>query len=480
MESEKIKKYIVNPLTKRNILIDGPTYKNLVKKGIIKKKEEKTIVEKINITLPKEISKKYIDLHKKSINGKYHIKSKEGTFLLDILPLHKKETLKELDVQVRVKHPNIMIPHEMFISNDADTNSCNVYRIIPFVETTLADVQFRSYKEQDYIEWMYQLLCAMYYLHENFIIMMNFDLQDIYMNSYMEGGKKRWYPRFSNFKHSILFPKQTYEYTGIFDLSLPPEIFTSIEEENSSFDEKVDIWTFGVMMHKLITGKPLFNEKLTKDEIYKQFLFMLDKDNYDALRFVKSSKIRHFLRRMLEVEPSKRASAEELLKDKIFDEVKREWKECDFGSIVYYKDDKEEEKRSEKIVDVLEWLWKISLKYHLERATWFLAVDIFDRFQIKSTENKLLYSLVCLWIASNLYDDVLTEEDIIKIYKAQQQSRIRILTSDEEWLKKLNEAKCEILKRLRFKLYRPTLDFLLKRDDDELVKYVGEYQNINI
>ena len=79
------------------------------------------------------------------------------------------------------------------------------------------------------------------------------------------------------------------------------------------YDEKCDIWSCGVILFILLSGSPPFNGKTDKE-----IMENVAKANYsfNADEWKKASNlVKDFIRKMLEIDPIKRYSAEEALND---------------------------------------------------------------------------------------------------------------------------------------------------------------------
>lgn len=100
---------------------------------------------------------------------------------------------------------------------------------------------------------------------------------------------------------------------------IAPEVFTD------SYNEKCDIWSCGIIAHVLLTGQLPFNlsDYETEDDIYRVLesnpIFKIDK----LLNHV-SENGKDFLKKMLELDPSKRLSAAKALKHRWFESSGKE------------------------------------------------------------------------------------------------------------------------------------------------------------
>ena len=91
-------------------------------------------------------------------------------------------------------------------------------------------------------------------------------------------------------------------------LYMAPEII-----KKARYDHKVDIWSLGVMVYILLTGRPPFSGR-SKQEIFLQVssaAINYNDPSWDTL----SKESKNFVKRMLVRNPKQRASAEELLND---------------------------------------------------------------------------------------------------------------------------------------------------------------------
>lgn len=90
-------------------------------------------------------------------------------------------------------------------------------------------------------------------------------------------------------------------------LYMAPEII----KNESSYDSKVDLWSIGVITYIMLSGRPPFRGK-TREEIFESVL-RAELEFPDQQFGNVSEEAKDFIRRALVREPSKRASAEELL-----------------------------------------------------------------------------------------------------------------------------------------------------------------------
>ena len=205
------------------------------------------------------------------------------------------EIMKDLD------HPNIVKSFEVF-ENDENyfisqeyISGCNLRQYLkkndkPLTEEMIATI-------------MKQLLLALNYLHDKGIVHRDIKPDNIFIST-----EKKFHLKLGDFGcalHKSDLNSSTVAGTLTY---MPPETFLS------EMDEKVDIWSCGVVLYVLLTNyspyKPMnrfeFIKKLTTNPISSKRPELLNCPN----------EILEFLDKLLQINPSKRYSAKQALNDK--------------------------------------------------------------------------------------------------------------------------------------------------------------------
>ena len=91
---------------------------------------------------------------------------------------------------------------------------------------------------------------------------------------------------------------------------MAPEIF-----QRQAYDEKADIWSFGIMVMEMFLGDPPYYRSEESNEEIANRLAVGDVPTVESM----SPELQDFIERCLSVVPEDRASAEELLDDKFLD-----------------------------------------------------------------------------------------------------------------------------------------------------------------
>ena len=79
-----------------------------------------------------------------------------------------------------------------------------------------------------------------------------------------------------------------------------------------TYTEKCDLWSIGVMLYVMLSGKPPFNGRNDREILQK-----VQKGAYqleDAQWLERSEEVRHLIRQLMEKDPKKRLSATQALK----------------------------------------------------------------------------------------------------------------------------------------------------------------------
>lgn len=80
---------------------------------------------------------------------------------------------------------------------------------------------------------------------------------------------------------------------------------------SGKYDEKCDLWSIGVILYVMLSGRPPFNGRNDREILSKvqSGRYSLDDDLWDR----KSDEAKNLIRSLLEVDPKKRLSASQAL-----------------------------------------------------------------------------------------------------------------------------------------------------------------------
>ena len=239
---------------------------------------------------------------------------------LKMIPVNSNESGEKSEEEIeklkQFDHPNIVKLFEYFIDNDKYlliTEYCrggDLFRVIK---------KKKKFSELSAVYIMFQIFRALIYCHntihlahrdikpENIVIFKknNTATEDLYDVKLIDFGIAK--------KLDINNKKMDDKIKGSL-YYMAPEVFSK------KSDEKCDIWSCGVVLYLLVTGKYPFNGKDQKEIIrnIKEGRFSFPEDIIDKL----SNELRDLIKNCLQVNPAKRLSAKEALKHPIFNKYK--------------------------------------------------------------------------------------------------------------------------------------------------------------
>ncbi|OMJ80932.1 hypothetical protein SteCoe_18693 [Stentor coeruleus] len=206
--------------------------------------------------------------------------------------------IREASILESLNHPNILKFYECF---EDDTN---YYLATEYCagETTYKRLRkMQKFSEEVAAKVIYQVLLAIEYFHKKGVIHRDIKLENVLLA--FEDTLQVKIGDFGNACHFSFCKKST----GIFGSAfyLAPEVLAG------PYTEKVDIWSCGIMLYILLTGKAPYNEK-TPESIKRSILlhpFQVTKENPHNF----TPKLMNFLKKLLEINPEKRFSAAQAL-----------------------------------------------------------------------------------------------------------------------------------------------------------------------
>ncbi|OMJ79758.1 hypothetical protein SteCoe_20144 [Stentor coeruleus] len=156
-------------------------------------------------------------------------------------------------------------------------------------------------EEDKAAEIMYQIMLAVDYFHKQHIIHRDIKPENIFITE-----SKDMKIKIGDFGNACHYQPNG-KLTGIFGSPyyLAPEVL------KGAYNEKIDIWSCGITLYVLLTGKAPYSARDPKT--IKQAIltnpFQIDSKTLP----IKSGLLRDFLQKLLEIDPEKRISAEEAL-----------------------------------------------------------------------------------------------------------------------------------------------------------------------
>ncbi|KAM5246510.1 aurora kinase A [Ctenodactylus gundi] len=240
-------------------------------------------------------------LGKGKFGNVYLAREKQSKFILALKVLFKAQLEKagvehqlrrEVEIQSHLRHPNILRLYGYF--HDAT----RVYLILEYAPlgTVYRELQKLSkFDEQRTATYITELANALLYCHSKRVIHRDIKPENLLLGSAGE-------LKIADFGWSVHAPSsRRTTLCGTLDY-LPPEMI-----EGRTHDEKVDLWSLGVLCYEFLVGKPPF-EAHTYQETYKR----ISRVEFTFPDFVTEG-ARDFISRLLKHNPSQRPTLSDVL-----------------------------------------------------------------------------------------------------------------------------------------------------------------------
>jgi calcium-dependent protein kinase len=341
----------------------------------------------------------FIALRKGNIKESYNFHSKlgSGAFSQVYLASHKiteqrrcikvvgrdelgdenEDIMNEIKILKEMDHPNIMKIYEYFMTEN------HLYIVSEYLSGgELFDriIEEKAFTEAKAAEYMRQILSAVSYLHKHKVTHRDLKPENIVFES-KDANAHLKIIDFGTSKKLMENEKlKTRMGTAYY---IAPEVL------NGKYDQMCDIWSCGVILYIFLFGTPPFNGK-TDDQIFakiqKGVYSFPEKDSAKI-----SSAAKNLIGRMLNFQPNKRPTADEILKDPWF-----------------YSN---QELHVEFSVDVISNLKSFKSQYFFQKAILIYFVNFFS---LKEEKDKLLSTFKSI---DKDHDGQLTRKELIEAYK---------------------------------------------------------------
>ncbi|KAI0840461.1 kinase-like protein [Hypoxylon sp. FL0890] len=233
----------------------------------------------------------------------YLARERTSGFICGLKVLHKselqqgrveKQVRREIEIQSNLRHPNILQLFGHF------HDSKRIFLILEFAgkgelyKHLRRENRFPEWKASQYIA---QMASALRYLHRKHVIHRDIKPENILMGIHGE-------IKLSDFGWSVHAPNSRRQtMCGTLDY-LPPEMLRSGSEDNY-YNEKVDLWSLGVLAYEFLVGEAPFEDTpvMTQRRIRKADMTIPS--------FV-SPEARDLIKRLLVLDPDKRIPLEQV------------------------------------------------------------------------------------------------------------------------------------------------------------------------
>ena len=221
------------------------------------------------------------------------------------------ETLmNEINILKRLDHPNILK------INDFYSNKDEYYIITEYCQEGELFNEIRSYApftEPLVGYYMKQILKAVCYCHSMNVIHRDLKPENILI---VKRAKNGCHPiKIIDFGTAVIFTKNKRE-----NMLIGSSYYIAPEVLSRNYTEKCDLWSCGVIMYILLTGRPPFGG--SDDE---KILSKVKKGKFDLVKYpwsIISNEAKDLIKKLIEIDPNKRLSAEDALQHPWFELTK--------------------------------------------------------------------------------------------------------------------------------------------------------------
>lgn len=210
--------------------------------------------------------------------------------------------LKEAAILEKLNHPNIVqlvevLEDEHFIH--IVTEYCNAGDLYQKVR------EMKRLTEKQAAAWLRSATEAVSYLHENFICHRDIKLENFLISEY--NGNSIY--KLSDFGLSFEFDYGVLMKSNVGTIAYAaPEVFTG------SYGYSCDVWSLGVTLYVVLSGRLPFVARNNKYEVIRKILKEELKTRDLSWELI-SQEAKNLLRKMLEKEPRKRITIEQIMED---------------------------------------------------------------------------------------------------------------------------------------------------------------------
>jgi calcium-dependent protein kinase len=172
-------------------------------------------------------------------------------------------------------------------------------------------IKRRQFTDREAQTIMFQLLSSVSYFHDRNIIHRDLKPENILLED-----SKEFFIKIADFGNSVIY--QNRKLKGCFGsvYYIAPEVLAN------NYNQKCDVWSCGVIMYILLTGRPPFNGK-TDDEIFRNIkigTFNIEGDNLPIL----TDDAKDLIKKLLEKNPERRITAANALEHRWIKRMNRE------------------------------------------------------------------------------------------------------------------------------------------------------------
>ena len=333
--------------------------------------------------------------------------------------------LKEIQVLKELDHPNIIKIFEYYLDNK---NHYIIQELLTGGELYETIVKSHKFNEKKAAFIMKQILSALNYLHSKGIVHRDIKPENILVQNIDKKKNKNdeIYIKLIDFGASNFFKENE-----ILKLKVGSPYYIAPEVLNKNYNEKCDIWSAGVVLYVMLTGKFPFVGQTSQKlfESIKTGKYAKEGKEWEAI----SIEAKELIGKMLELDKDKRISASECLKS-------------EFLSILETK-----KEMPDLLPSVFENIYKLNAREKIQQATIRIIVhniqqneyieklrDIFDLLDINK-DGQLTYAEIKQAFKKVFPDDYITEEKMNLILEKLDEDNNGVISYEEFLRVTINE-----------------------------------------
>lgn len=218
-----------------------------------------------------------------------------------------KRIVQEIELLNSMNHPNIMKFYGSWTNKDVNNKTVKINFATEISSDSFKNFlyKYRFFKLEHVKNWCRQILEGLKYLHEQGIIHRDLKCENIFI----QGDTSEVF--IGDFGLSIKSEKSlssvgTPEY-------MAPELFGDIP-----YNDKIDMYAFGMCMLEMMTLEPPYSECSTIPQIYKKIINGILPESLNKIRDPDS---REIISLLLSFDPNNRPSASDLLQSNFFKKI---------------------------------------------------------------------------------------------------------------------------------------------------------------
>ena len=212
---------------------------------------------------------------------------------------------KEIYMLKKLIHPNVVQIHEFY-------SDIKYYQLVMEYckKGELSQYIKKSFSEKQLAIIFYQILSGLCYLHDNGIIHKDIKLNNIMIKGIEEDintKEEYFWIKLADFHTTDIFQKNFKNSKNVKN-----KYYNSPEALNNEHTKESDLWSVGVLLHILLSGKVPFDGNTDEDINNK-----IKNESYNDLEprlLARSQEVRDLLNKLLEKDKNKRITAEVALK----------------------------------------------------------------------------------------------------------------------------------------------------------------------